>query len=49
MEDTTESQNVAAVIKEQVETNLPGVTMEIKVEPKKQRVEDIQEATTKSA
>ena len=43
VEDTTESQNVAAVIKEQVETNLPGVTMEIKVEPKKQRVEDIQE------
>lgn len=43
VEDTTESQNVATVIKEQIETTLPGVTMEIKVEPKKQRVEDIQD------
>ena len=43
VEDTTESQNVATVIKDQIETNLPGVTMEIKVEPKKQRVEDIQD------
>lgn len=43
VEDTTESQNVAAVIQEQIQTNLPGVTVNITVEPKKQRVEDIQE------
>lgn len=42
VEDQTETQNVAAVIKEQVEKALPGVTFNIKVEPKKQRVEDIQ-------
>ena len=42
VEDTTESQNVAAVLKEQIETNLPGITVNLKVEPKKQRVEDIQ-------
>ncbi len=43
VEDTTESQNVAAVIQEQIQTNLPGVTVSITVEPKKQRVEDIQD------
>lgn len=42
VEDQTETQNVAAVIKEQLETTLPGVTINLKVEPKKQRVEDIQ-------
>lgn len=42
LEDQTETQNVAAVIKEQIETALPGVTLNLKVEPKKQRVEDIQ-------
>ena len=42
VEDQTETQNVAAVIKEQLETALPGVTLNLKVEPKKQRVEDIQ-------
>lgn len=42
VEDTTEAQNVATVIKEQIESTLQGVTMEIVVEPKKQRVEDIQ-------
>jgi len=42
IEDQTETQNVGAVIKEQVEKALPGVTLNIKVEPKKQRVEDIQ-------
>lgn len=41
-EDQTETQNVAAVIKEQIEQTLPGVTLNLKVEPKKQRVEDIQ-------
>lgn len=42
VEDQTETQNVAAVLKEQIETALPGVTLNLKVEPKKQRVEDIQ-------
>lgn len=42
VEDQTETQNVAAVIKEQLENALPGVSIELKVEPKKQRVEDIQ-------
>jgi len=42
VEDQTETQNVAAVLKEQIEKNLPGVTLNLKVEPKKQRVEDIQ-------
>ncbi|NCC66601.1 MAG: peptide ABC transporter substrate-binding protein [Clostridia bacterium] len=42
VEDQTETQNVAAVLKEQLESALPGVTIELKVEPKKQRVEDIQ-------
>jgi len=42
LEDQTETQNVAAVLKEQIEGALPGVTMNLKVEPKKQRVEDIQ-------
>ena len=43
VEDQTETQNVAAVIKDQVEKALPGVTLNIKVEPKKQRVADIQD------
>lgn len=42
VEDQTETQNVAAVIKEQLEAALPGVSLNLKVEPKKQRVEDIQ-------
>ncbi len=42
VEDQTETQNVAAVLKEQLEAALPGVTLNLKVEPKKQRVEDIQ-------
>ncbi len=42
LEDQTETQNVAAVLKEQIENALPGVTLNLKVEPKKQRVEDIQ-------
>ena len=43
VEDQTETQNVAAVIKDQVEKALHGVTLNIKVEPKKQRVADIQD------
>lgn len=42
VEDQTETQNVATVLKEQIESTLEGVTLEIVVEPKKQRVEDIQ-------
>ncbi len=42
VEDQTETQNVAAVLKEQLESTLDGLTVEIVVEPKKQRVEDIQ-------
>ena len=42
VEDQTETQNVAAVLKDQIEKALPGVTLNIKVEPKKQRVADIQ-------
>lgn len=43
VEDQTETQNVGAVIKEQLESALPGVTLNLKVEPKKQRVADIQD------
>jgi len=42
LEDQTETQNVAAVLKEQLESALPGVTINLEVKPKKQRVEDIQ-------
>ncbi len=42
LEDQTETQNVGAVLKEQIESALPGVTIDLKVEPKKQRLEDIQ-------
>lgn len=41
-EDQTETQRVATVIKEQLEQALPGVTMNIVVETKKQRLDDIQ-------
>ena len=36
-------QKVATVLKEQWETTLPGLTVNLVVEPKKQRVEDIQD------
>ncbi|MCD8105046.1 MAG: peptide ABC transporter substrate-binding protein [Lachnospiraceae bacterium] len=36
-------QKVAAVLKEQWETTLPGLTVELVVEPKKQRVQDMQD------
>ena len=42
VDDTEIQQNVAAVIKDELEKNLPGVTINLKVEPKKQRVEDLQ-------
>lgn len=35
-------QKVAQVVKEQLETTLPGLTINLVVEPKKQRVEDMQ-------
>ena len=45
VDDTTIQQNVAAVIKEQVEKALPGLTLNLRVEPKKQRVQDMQDGT----
>ena len=38
-------QKVAQVLKEQWETALPGLTVNLTVEPKKQRVEDMQNGT----
>jgi oligopeptide transport system substrate-binding protein len=38
-------QKVAQVLKEQWETTLPGLTVTLKVEPKKQRVQDMQDGT----
>jgi oligopeptide transport system substrate-binding protein len=43
VDDTEVQQNVAAVIQAEIQDALPGVTIEIVVEPKKQRVEDMQE------
>lgn len=45
VDDTTIQQNVAAVIKEQLEKALPGLTVDLRVEPKKQRVNDMQDGT----
>ncbi len=45
VDDTTVQQNVAAVIKEQIEKTLPGVTINLRVEPKKQRVKDMQDGS----
>lgn len=38
-------QKVAQVVQEQLQTTLPGMTIELKVEPKKQRVQDMQDGT----
>jgi oligopeptide transport system substrate-binding protein len=43
LDDTEIQQNVAAVIKEMLESALPGLTINLKVEPKKQRVQDLQD------
>lgn len=43
VDDTEIQQNVAAVIKEMLESALPGMTINLKVEPKKQRVQDLQD------
>ena len=45
VDDTTIQQNVAAVIKEQLESILPGLVINLRVEPKKQRVQDMQNGT----
>jgi oligopeptide transport system substrate-binding protein len=45
VDDTEIQQNVAAVIKEQIEKTLPGMTINLRVEPKKQRVADMQDGT----
>lgn len=45
VDDTTVQQNVAAVLKEQWESTLPGVKVNLRVEPKKQRVQDMQDGT----
>ena len=45
VDDTSIQQNVAAVIKEQLEKTLPGFTLNLRVEPKKQRVQDMQNGT----
>ncbi len=45
LDDTTVQQNVGAVIKEQIEKVLPGVTIDLRVEPKKQRVLDMQDGS----
>ncbi len=41
VDDTVIQQNVAAVIKEQIESTLSGVTVDLHVEPKKQRLADM--------
>mgnify|MGYP000001841156 FL=1 len=38
-------QKVAQVVKEQLETALEGLTINLTVEPKKQRVQDMQDGT----
>lgn len=44
-DDDDTAVNVAAFLKEQIETTLPGVTIELKVESKKQRMADMQEGS----
>ena len=45
VDDTEIQQNVAAVIKEELESTLPGLKLNLRVEPKKQRVQDLQDGT----
>lgn len=40
-DDATIQQNVAAVLQSQIEKALPGLTIELRVEPKKQRLQDV--------
>lgn len=43
VDDDETAQNVAAFIQEEIQSTLPGVTITLRVEPKKQRVEDMQD------
>lgn len=43
VDDDETAQNVAAFIQEEIQSTLPGVTISLKVEPKKQRVADMQD------
>lgn len=45
VEDTESAQNVAQFIQAEIQTNLPGVTINIETMPKKNRVERMQEGT----
>ncbi len=42
VEDDSTAQNIAAFVQQEWQNTLPGVTVELKVETKKQRVQDIQ-------
>ena len=42
VEDNATAQNIAAFIQQEWQNTLPGVTVELKVETKKQRIQDIQ-------
>jgi oligopeptide transport system substrate-binding protein len=42
VEDDSTAQNIAAFIQQEWQNTLPGVTVELKVETKKQRIQDIQ-------
>lgn len=43
VDDDETAQNVAAFIQEEIQSTLPGVTITLRVEPKKQRVADLQD------
>ena len=43
VDDTEIQQNVAAAIQDEIQKTLPGVTITLRVEPKKQRVKDCQD------
>lgn len=45
VEDTESAQNVAQFIQSEIQTTLPGITIELEVLPKKNRVERMQEGT----
>ena len=42
VEDTESAQNVAEFIQSEIQTNLPGVTIQLEVLPKKNRVDRMQ-------
>ncbi len=45
VEDTESAQNVAQFIQAEIQTTLPGITIELEILPKKNRVERMQEGT----